>query len=108
MTRPLIRLVVLAAGISVATAGCTLDTATNSSGDVVDVVIGYQSKTINTVTAGTLLRAKGFLERRLSGVTDRTGTEYKVNWQDYDTGRRSRRRWSPRRSTSARWVTIRC
>ncbi|OBG21679.1 ABC transporter substrate-binding protein [Mycolicibacterium celeriflavum] len=86
MTRPLIRLAVLAAGLSVATAGCTLDTATNSSGDVVDVVIGYQSKTINTVTAGTLLRAKGFLERRLSGVTDRTGTEYKVTWQDYDTG----------------------
>ena len=33
-----------------------------------------------------MLRAQGFLEHRLSDVTDRTGTEYNVTWQDYDTG----------------------
>jgi NitT/TauT family transport system substrate-binding protein len=53
---------------------------------VVNVVIGYQSKTINTVTAGTLLRAQGYLERRLADITTRTGTKYAVRWQDYDTG----------------------
>ncbi|RKT52204.1 ABC transporter substrate-binding protein [Saccharothrix australiensis] len=57
-----------------------------ASGDAVPVVIGYQSKTINTVTAGTLLREKGFLERRLAGLGDRTGRRYEVVWQDYDTG----------------------
>ncbi len=53
---------------------------------MVNVVIGYQSKTINTVTAGTLLRAQGYLERRLADITTRTGTKYAREWQDYDTG----------------------
>ncbi|BBZ14144.1 ABC transporter substrate-binding protein [Mycobacterium branderi] len=61
--------------------GCALD-----SSDAVGVVVGYQSKTINTVTAGTLLRAQGYLERRLDDITKRTGTKYRVTWQDYDTG----------------------
>jgi len=52
----------------------------------VKVVIGYQSKTINTVTAGTLLRAKGFLEQRLNAITESGGAHYQVEWQDYDTG----------------------
>ncbi|MDV3124866.1 ABC transporter substrate-binding protein [Mycobacterium sp. 21AC1] len=67
------------------TAGCSLDSATKSA-DTVDVVVGYQSKTINTVTAGTLLRAQGYLERRLADITASTGTKYNVTWQDYDTG----------------------
>src|SRR6185312_14554228 len=37
-------------------------------------------------TAGALLRAQGYLERRLADITARTGTKYKVQWQDYDTG----------------------
>src|ERR1700750_3012346 len=74
-----------AATTLVAVAGCSLDSSTQSAGEV-DVVIGYQSKTINTVTAGALLRAKGFLEKRLDDVTKRTGTKYSVQWQDYDTG----------------------
>ena len=45
------------------------------------IVIGYQSKTINTVTAGTLLRDLGYFEDRLKELGD-----YKVEWQDYDTG----------------------
>lgn len=87
--------------------GCSLESLSQSSG-VVNVVVGYQSKTINTVTAGTLLRAQGYLEHRLADITTRTGTKYAVRWQDYDTGARSPRRCSPRRSTSARWATIRC
>ncbi|WP_139335230.1 ABC transporter substrate-binding protein [Mycobacterium sp. GA-1841] len=75
----------LAAGLTFATAGCSLDSATDSA-DTVDVVVGYQSKTINTVTAGTLLRAQGYLERRLADITTQTGTKYNVTWQDYDTG----------------------
>ena len=57
-----------------------------ASGSEVSVVIGYQSKTINTVTAGTLLRDKGFFEQRLVELGKKTGKTYKVTWQDYDTG----------------------
>ncbi|MEW2480425.1 ABC transporter substrate-binding protein [Mycobacterium sp. NPDC049093] len=78
-------LIALTAGLTLVTAGCSLDSATKSA-DTVDVVVGYQSKTINTVTAGTLLRAQGYLERRLADITTRTGTKYNVTWQDYDTG----------------------
>jgi NitT/TauT family transport system substrate-binding protein len=85
MRRLVIRLAVLTAGLVVASSGCSLDSQSNSSG-AVNVVVGYQSKTINTVTAGTLLRAQGFLEHRLADITARTGTKYNVQWQDYDTG----------------------
>ena len=67
------------------TAACSLEN-TGASDDTVRVVVGYQSKTINTVTAGTLLRAQGYLEQRLQTITDSTGVEYTVEWQDYDTG----------------------
>ena len=86
MKTQLIRLAALVAGLTVAATGCSLDSASNSSGNVVNVVIGYQSKTINTVTAGTLLKAQGYLERRLNDITTHTGTKYNVTWQDYDTG----------------------
>jgi NitT/TauT family transport system substrate-binding protein len=72
-------------GILAVASGCSLESLSQSSG-VVNVVVGYQSKTINTVTAGTLLRAQGYLERRLADITTRTGTRYAVRWQDYDTG----------------------
>jgi NitT/TauT family transport system substrate-binding protein len=75
------RLASAAAAFSVVAAGCALD-----SGNAVNVVIGYQSKTINTVTAGTLLRAQGYLEHRLADITKRTGTKFHVVWEDYDTG----------------------
>jgi NitT/TauT family transport system substrate-binding protein len=70
---------------SLAAAGCSLDSTSQSAGQI-DVVIGYQSKTINTVTAGTLLKAKGFLEQRLADITKSSGVKYNVRWQDYDTG----------------------
>ncbi len=46
------------------------------------VTIGYQSKTINTVTAGTLLRERGFFEKALKELDP----DLRVEWQDYDTG----------------------
>ncbi|MFJ3309137.1 ABC transporter substrate-binding protein [Streptomyces sp. NPDC086549] len=54
------------------------------SGSTVTVTVGYQSKTINTVTAGTLLRSLGYFERELDALHD--GHTYKVDWQDYATG----------------------
>ncbi|MCX4590041.1 ABC transporter substrate-binding protein [Streptomyces sp. NBC_01549] len=58
--------------------------ATTGAGSTVTITVGYQSKTINTVTAGTLLRSLGSFEKELKSLGD--GTTYKVNWQDYATG----------------------
>ena len=85
MKRHAIRLVSVAVAVVAVASGCSLESLSESSG-VVNVVVGYQSKTINTVTAGTLLRAQGYLEHRLADITTRTGTKYAVRWQDYDTG----------------------
>jgi NitT/TauT family transport system substrate-binding protein len=79
------RLAALAATVVMAAGGCSLE-STNADADVVNVVVGYQSKTINTVTAGTLLRAQGYLEHRLDDIGAKTGKKYHVEWQDYDTG----------------------
>ncbi|MEU8575602.1 ABC transporter substrate-binding protein [Streptomyces asoensis] len=62
--------------------GC--GSAEAGSGSTVTVTVGYQSKTINTVTAGTLLRSLGSFEKQLHALGD--GTTYKVDWQDYATG----------------------
>lgn len=70
--------IVLAALALVAASGCSVAGAAGGTGKT-KLVIGYQSKTINTVTAGTLLRSLGYLEKRL-------GDKYTVEWQDYDTG----------------------
>jgi NitT/TauT family transport system substrate-binding protein len=53
-------------------------------GKTVTITVGYQSKTINTVTAGTLLRSLGYFEKNLDALHD--GHIYKVDWQDYATG----------------------
>lgn len=66
-------------------AGCTVAGQAAEAGAEL-VVVGYQSKTINTVTAGTLLRAQGFFEKRLAELGSHTGKKYAVTWQDYDTG----------------------
>ncbi|MER6556170.1 ABC transporter substrate-binding protein [Streptomyces sp. NPDC001027] len=63
-------------------AGC--GSAEAGSGSTVTVTVGYQSKTINTVTAGTLLRSLGYFEKELNALGD--GKTYKVDWQDYATG----------------------
>ncbi|MGW3987626.1 ABC transporter substrate-binding protein [Streptomyces sp. NPDC004830] len=53
-------------------------------GSTVTVTVGYQSRTINTVTAGTLLRSLGAFEKQLNALHD--GVRYEVDWQDYATG----------------------
>lgn len=76
--------VLLAAALTLA--GCSLESSNDTPAGTVKVVVGYQSKTINTVTAGTLLKAQGYLEKRLQQLTDQGGAKYQVEWQDYDTG----------------------
>ncbi|MGN9846844.1 ABC transporter substrate-binding protein [Nonomuraea sp. H19] len=71
--------IVLAALALLAAAGCSVAGAAGGDTGKTKLVVGYQSKTINTVTAGTLLRSLGYLEKRL-------GDKYTVEWQDYDTG----------------------
>jgi NitT/TauT family transport system substrate-binding protein len=61
----------LASGLSACAVG-----GAEASGET--VVIGYQSKTINTVTAGTLLRDRGFFEKRLKELDP----GLQVEWQD--------------------------
>ncbi|MEU4087102.1 ABC transporter substrate-binding protein [Streptomyces aureus] len=63
---------------------CGGTAAAGGKGSTVTVTVGYQSKTINTVTAGTLLRSLGLFEKELDALHD--GHTYKVEWQDYATG----------------------
>ena len=51
-------------------------TAAAGDGATVTVTVGYQSRTINTVTAGTLLRSLGSFEKQLNALHD--GHTYKV------------------------------
>ncbi|MEU3466014.1 ABC transporter substrate-binding protein [Streptomyces sp. NPDC006733] len=76
---------VAAAGLLLPLAGCGGDAGADG-GRTVTVHVGYQSKTINTVTAGTLLRSLGYFERALGELGKRDGVTYKVDWQDYATG----------------------
>ncbi|MFI6954936.1 ABC transporter substrate-binding protein [Nocardia sp. NPDC050408] len=80
------RLAPLLLAVALAVVGCSLQSSDSTPAGTVKVVVGYQSKTINTVTAGTLLRAQGYLEQRLQKITDSGGAKYQVEWQDYDTG----------------------
>jgi NitT/TauT family transport system substrate-binding protein len=50
------------------------------------VNVGYQSKTINTVNAGTLLRDRGDFEKALTQLGKSTGKKYRVVWQDFSSG----------------------
>jgi NitT/TauT family transport system substrate-binding protein len=71
------------AALGIAASGlsaCSVAGASDNADDV--VTIGYQSKTINTVTAGTLLRHLGYFEDKLHDIDP----NLKVDWQDYDTG----------------------
>jgi NitT/TauT family transport system substrate-binding protein len=73
----------LAAAVLTAATACSADADADRT---VEVVVGYQSKTINTVTAGTLLRAQGYFEQRLAELGRADGHRYRVSWQDYDSG----------------------
>ncbi|HWF71194.1 MAG TPA: ABC transporter substrate-binding protein [Mycobacterium sp.] len=48
--------------------------------------VGYQSKTINTVNAGTLLRDRGDFEKALRALGATKGKKYRVVWQDFASG----------------------
>nr|WSW67484.1 ABC transporter substrate-binding protein [Streptomyces sp. NBC_00995] len=67
------------------TSGCG-GGASADDGGTVTVTVGYQSRTINTVTAGTLLRSLGYFEDELRSRGKRDGVTYEVKWQDYATG----------------------
>ncbi|MFI8521934.1 ABC transporter substrate-binding protein [Streptomyces sp. NPDC085481] len=62
------------------------DPAGQGGARTVTVTVGYQSKTINTVTAGTLLRSLGYFEEELAARGRKDGVTYEVEWQDYATG----------------------
>ncbi|MGW0993244.1 ABC transporter substrate-binding protein [Streptomyces sp. NPDC002523] len=76
--------VALATSASLLSLSACGGSAEAGGGSTVTITVGYQSKTINTVTAGTLLRSLGYFERRLNALHD--GKTYKVDWQDYATG----------------------
>ncbi|MFB7408016.1 ABC transporter substrate-binding protein [Streptomyces sp. NPDC056202] len=76
----------LALLLPLATACGGTGAADSSDGKTVTVTVGYQSKTINTVTAGTLLRSLGYFEEELAQRGRKNGLTYRVVWQDYATG----------------------
>ncbi|MFC9283660.1 ABC transporter substrate-binding protein [Streptomyces collinus] len=76
--------VALAAATSLLPLSACGGSAEAGDGSTVTVTVGYQSRTINTVTAGTLLRSLGYFEKQLNALHD--GRKYKVDWQDYATG----------------------
>jgi NitT/TauT family transport system substrate-binding protein len=55
-------------------------------GQTIVVNVGYQSKTINTINAGTLMRDRGELEKALDKAGAKTGKHYRVAWQDFASG----------------------
>ncbi|TXS21284.1 ABC transporter substrate-binding protein [Streptomyces sp. adm13(2018)] len=84
--RPTLPIVLpLALLLPLATA-CGAGAGESSDGRTVTVTVGYQSKTINTVTAGTLLRSLGYFEEELADRGRADGLSYRVVWQDYATG----------------------
>ncbi|BDM70403.1 putative nitrate ABC transporter, periplasmic protein [Streptomyces nigrescens] len=93
-TKRAIPLAAAALLLPLALTGCG-GAAEAGDGKHVTVTVGYQSKTINTVTAGTLLRSLGYFERELRAQGTRDGKTYKVDWQDYATGAPITARGSP-------------
>ncbi|QES44836.1 ABC transporter substrate-binding protein [Streptomyces venezuelae] len=85
MTRTTGRLA-LAAALLLPLATACGGAAGADDGNTVTVTVGYQSKTINTVTAGTLLRSLGYFEEELAARGKKDGKTYEVKWQDYATG----------------------
>jgi NitT/TauT family transport system substrate-binding protein len=75
-----------AAGVAVLLAAGACGTDAADGGDTIVVNVGYQSKTINTVTAGTLLRDRGAFEARLAELGKAAGVTYRVEWHDFASG----------------------
>ncbi|MEU4650933.1 ABC transporter substrate-binding protein [Nocardia fluminea] len=73
--------------LGVVTAACLITgCGTADDGKTLTVNIGYQSKTINTVTAGTLLRERATFEAELGELSKTTGITYRVEWKDFASG----------------------
>lgn len=87
ITRPRRRhLIVTALASSAAALAATLTGCGALDTDTVVVNVGYQSKTINTINAGTLMRDRGEFEQALDAVGEKTGKRYRVVWQDFSSG----------------------
>lgn len=84
--RKVLAVTAAAAALAAALCGCTVAGNAATTAGTVQIVIGYQSKTIDTVTAGTLLRSLGYFQQQLSALSQQTGQKYSVVWQDYSTG----------------------
>ncbi|AZG47316.1 ABC transporter substrate-binding protein [Gordonia insulae] len=78
------------AALAVGTATLALSSALTGCGmfdsESVVVNVGYQSKTINTVNAGTLMRDRGAFEAALDEAGEKSGKKYRVVWQDFSSG----------------------
>ena len=72
-----------AIGALLSTTACA---AAGAEDGVVPVAVGYQSKTINTVTAGTLMKELGLLEKHLDAAAEETGETYDLTWHDFASG----------------------
>lgn len=77
---------IAAAALAAATFSATLTGCGALGGETVVVNVGYQSKTINTINAGTLMRDRGEFERALDAVGAANGKDYRVVWQDFSSG----------------------
>lgn len=73
----------LTAALAVLAGGCA---GGPEAAKTVTVDIGYQSKTINTINAGTLLRERGTFEAKLAALSRKTGVTYRVQWLDFPSG----------------------
>ncbi|MEU8171242.1 ABC transporter substrate-binding protein [Microbispora hainanensis] len=85
-TSPPLRRALAVTGVAALLAAGGCGDAAAGGGDAVVVNVGYQSKTINTVTAGTLLRARGTFEAKLAELGRAEGVTYRVEWHDFASG----------------------
>ncbi|NED66318.1 ABC transporter substrate-binding protein, partial [Streptomyces sp. SID10244] len=78
------------AALAVTTVTAALSSALTGCGmfdsESVVVNVGYQSKTLNTVNAGTLMRDRGAFEAALDQAGEKSGKKYRVVWQDFSSG----------------------
>ncbi|GAA3949192.1 ABC transporter substrate-binding protein [Gordonia caeni] len=79
--RPLITAATAATLLVSSLSACSL---VDGPTDVVN--IGYQSKTLNTINAGTLLRDRGTFEKALERLGRSNGKRYRVQWHDFSSG----------------------
>ncbi len=57
-----------------------------SSTEIINLTIGTQNRTIQTVTAGLIIQRLGLLEHFLPREGRYSGVQYRLRWSDYDSG----------------------